>query len=219
MITPDRRVRLAAWICSAVPSKTTRTGSRSASSFVRAGFGASAEKIPSAPFVFSQANADGWMPGRRGELAEERRRPDERGAAVPGRDGTLRGRAIGGRHHVAPIVGPGDAEWKARRLHRAPDASARALLPEHDPLVLLVGRKLRVERLHQLLERAVDDRRVVRQGGHHPRRTVDGEPVQREGRLGPHRRRQVLDEARAELLVRLGQVAVEGRRPASSSAR
>ena len=46
--------------------------------------------------------------------------------------------------------------------------------------------------------------------GHHPRRAVDGEPVQREGRLGPHRRRQVLDEARAELLVRLGQVGVEG---------
>ena len=66
MITPDRRVRLAAWICSAVPSKTTSTGSRSASSFVRAGFGASAEKIPSAPFVFSQANADGWIPADEG---------------------------------------------------------------------------------------------------------------------------------------------------------
>jgi hypothetical protein len=62
MINPVRRVRLAAWIWSAFPSTTTSTASRSPSSFVNAGLWASAEKNPSAPFVFSQANAAGWMP-------------------------------------------------------------------------------------------------------------------------------------------------------------
>src|SRR6185503_17234723 len=48
-------------------------------------------------------------PGRmhacgRGELPLKRRRPDERGAAVPGRDGALGGRAIRTRHQIAAIV-------------------------------------------------------------------------------------------------------------------
>ena len=66
MINPEIRVRLAAWICSGVPSNTTRIGSRPATSSPSAGLGASADRIPSAPFAFSQANADGWSPADEG---------------------------------------------------------------------------------------------------------------------------------------------------------
>jgi len=176
---------------------------------VRAGFGDSAEKIPSAPCVFSQAKR-GWVhSGRRGELAEERRRPDELGAAVPSRDGTLRGRAIRGRHHVALIVGPGHAEWKASRLYGAPDPSARVLLPEHDPLVLLVGCKLGVERLNQLLQRAVDDRRVVRQAGITHTGPSTENPFSAKAASVPSPLSGCRG-TRTELFVCLGQIGVEG---------
>ena len=66
MINPEIRVRLAAWICSGVPSNTTRIGSRPATSSPSAGLEVSADRIPSAPFVFSQANADGWSPADEG---------------------------------------------------------------------------------------------------------------------------------------------------------
>ena len=66
MINPEIRVRLAAWICSGVPSNTTRIGSRPATSSLSAGFVVSADRIPSAPFAFSQAKADGWSPADEG---------------------------------------------------------------------------------------------------------------------------------------------------------
>jgi len=63
MIKPEIRVRLAAWICSGVPSNTTRIGSRPAAASSRsAGLGVSPEMIPSAPFAFTQPKADGSSP-------------------------------------------------------------------------------------------------------------------------------------------------------------
>ena len=47
--------------------------------------------------------------------------------------------------------------------------------------------------------------------------TSDGEPVHREGRLGAHRRGQVRDEARAEFLLHLGEVASNDSSPSSSA--
>ena len=66
MINPEIRVRLAAWICSGVPSNTTRIGSRPATSSLTAGFVVSNDRIPSAPFGFSHPNADGWSPADEG---------------------------------------------------------------------------------------------------------------------------------------------------------
>ena len=94
------------------------------------GSGTAPRTIPSAPFAFSQANADGWMPADEGSWPRNSGDQTSCGAAVPGRDGAFGGRAIGSRHHVSAIVGPGHAEWKASRLDGVPDPSARALLPE-----------------------------------------------------------------------------------------
>ena len=110
--------------------------------------------------------------GGRGQLAEERWRPDERGAAVPGGDGTLRDAAIGAGHQVSLIVRPGHADRQSLGFHRVPDASVGALLGQHDPLALLLGGELRVVRVYQLLNGAVDHRRIVHQAGHHPRRAT-----------------------------------------------
>src|SRR5262245_49443855 len=67
--TLDRRVRLARWICSGFPSKTMSIESRPASRFVAAEFPVNVAKMSSAPFVFTQANADGWRPADAGNWA------------------------------------------------------------------------------------------------------------------------------------------------------
>ena len=49
-------------MCSGAPSNTTRIGSRPVMSSLIAGFDVTVDSIPSAPFAFSQANADGCSP-------------------------------------------------------------------------------------------------------------------------------------------------------------
>src|SRR3954466_2235647 len=66
MITPEILVRLGAWICFGAPSNTMRMGSRPPTSSLTAGFVVSVDRIPSAPFGFNQANADGWSPADEG---------------------------------------------------------------------------------------------------------------------------------------------------------
>ena len=83
------------------------------------------------------------------------------------------------------------------------------LLLEYDPPVLLVGPELRVERLHQRPEGAVDDRRVVRQYHHRPCRAAGRQPRHGHRRFGAQRGGQVLDEAGAKLLVDGGPHLVE----------
>ena len=81
-INPEIRVRLAAWICSGVPSNTTRIGSRPAASSPSAGLG-QRRQDSECPLRVQPGEGGRVESGRRGELAEELRRPDERGAAVP----------------------------------------------------------------------------------------------------------------------------------------
>ena len=90
MINPEIRVRLAAWICSGVPSNTTRIGSRPATSSRERRVRGQRRQDSECPLRVQPGEGGRVESGRRGELAEELRRPDERGAAVPGRDGTLR---------------------------------------------------------------------------------------------------------------------------------
>ena len=140
MIKPVIRVRLAAWIRSGVPSNTTRIGSRPAMSSPIAGLGASDDRIPSAPFVFSHANADGWSPADEGSWP--RNSGDQTSGKPPFRVAMARSPRPRDRRPppCSPDgVRPDDAERKFSRFHRAPGPSARALLREHDPLVLLVG--------------------------------------------------------------------------------
>ena len=97
--------------------------------------------------------------------------------------------------------------WSAKGARQQHRMSADAFLRQDDPFALILWPKLGVERFHHLLKRAVDHRRIVRHARHDPRRTAGREARQSQRRFAPKCRRQVLDEAGAELLIQGGEAA------------
>ena len=173
MITPESRLQLGVNVLHRCVEdhEADHTAETAA---VRARFVAASRTCPSTFMFRRRTQPDGAR--RRRDLAEERSDRDSGGAA-PGRDG-----AAPQSRSDAAAVWP-RRRSRSRRRKRFPISSCRpSPAASSCPSTNAACSESRPEfsvKPSQLLHRGVDDLRLLGQPGHRPRRTVDGESVQR----------------------------------------